>query len=400
MQRKSFLGRTVVGSACLWLAGALLWAPGCREARQGAVSTEARGVAASPSAARRPTPTSARPPRLPLGGATAAPPRSPTLSLSGGVRLSVSPTHLGNRPASPRGATSGGRAPAVSTVLSLSWGSGPGQAGRLAPREGAPEGPSSLDVDQRGTVYLLDQVNGRVLVAARGRAVVSIPLPSVTYRDVALLPGGGLAALDRSVGQHVVLLARGRPARFLPLLGSGIPEGGGVTALEARADGLWVEWAHQHLVRIADALGRSDLDRPRAWGRFASRSPRWVRAVRAGPHEVVLLARRRGSARPSVRAMSRISFSVPVRQILGLAPHPSGAVTLAAHSVEGARAPFSCDSVILVHLRSDGSEAWRLDLPASAEGLSPLRMLRLGLDGALYFLHLGRRGVEVWRVSP
>lgn len=385
--------RRILTPPWLWIGLALLWAPGCQEARPGAVTTEGRTAVAASSSGRG----SRGHPMRALGAPPLAARATPRVAPF--QRVAAAPGWVAP-PAAARSYAGSGRAPLVSQVLAVPWGSGPAEAGRLAPREGAPEGPSSLDVDRRGTIYLLDQVNGRVLVARRGRVVDAIPLPSVTYRDVAVLPDGGVAALDRSVLKHVVVLDRARRARFVGLLGPGIPEGGGATALEARADGLWVEWAHQHLVRVADGQGRADPGRPRAWGRFAPRSSRWVRAVRSGPFEVVVLWRRRGSARPSVRVLARISFAAPVRQILGIAPHPSGAVTLAIHSVPASGNAAVGESVVLVHLRADGSEAWRLDLPSSRGGLSPLRFLRLGRDGALYFLHLGRQGVTVWKVTP
>lgn len=100
-------------------------------------------------------------------------------------------------------------------VLSIPWGSGPGQAGKLERKEGESEGPASFAVSATGELYLLDQVNARVLkFSPAGRLVATIPIPvskpecqeGASFEDIVLAPDGNLLLLDVFVLQSVFIL--------------------------------------------------------------------------------------------------------------------------------------------------------------------------------------------------
>jgi hypothetical protein len=99
---------------------------------------------------------------LPAGGAD-APQRS--LPLGRAVEVELGPHVFG-----------GVRA-AAERVFSASWGHAQDAVGLLGGRQTAPVGPASFDVDDRGRLTLLDQVNRRLLrVDARGAAPSAVPL--------------------------------------------------------------------------------------------------------------------------------------------------------------------------------------------------------------------------------
>ena len=100
-------------------------------------------------------------------------------------------------------------------VVLLPWGSGPGQAGKLIRQEGAPEGPMSFAVTDNGDIYLLDQLNARIIhLATNGKVLHHLPVPvarpecqeGATFADIAVTMDGALVLLDNLVGYCFVIL--------------------------------------------------------------------------------------------------------------------------------------------------------------------------------------------------
>lgn len=87
-------------------------------------------------------------------------------------------------------------------VVQAEWGSGDGRVGMST--EGEAVGPNSFGVDDRGRVYVLDQVNRRVVRFLDGEAERSYPLPDSGFDDVAVRDGR-LAVLSRLDGRRVLL---------------------------------------------------------------------------------------------------------------------------------------------------------------------------------------------------
>jgi sugar lactone lactonase YvrE len=142
-------------------------------------------------------------------------------------------------------------------ALALSFGDGPTRMGRLREDESSPEGPGSFAVDAEGRVYILDGVHKRVAVMGKDGALdASIPLPNDTVEDIALLPNGDIAALDRLVDRRVYVLAsNGAVVASAPVEGRGVEDGGEVTGVFADASGVWVEVLHGEQVRVLDDKG-------------------------------------------------------------------------------------------------------------------------------------------------
>jgi sugar lactone lactonase YvrE len=70
----------------------------------------------------------------------------------------------------------------ATTAVAAAWGKGLGKVGIST--EGEAKGPNALGVDDRGRVYLLDQVNERVVRYAEGRPDAAVRLPDQYFDDL------------------------------------------------------------------------------------------------------------------------------------------------------------------------------------------------------------------------
>lgn len=283
-------------------------------------------------------------------------------------------------------------------VFSARWGGSRGELGRRAANESSPEGPMSFAVDARGRAFVLDQVNGRVQVFEPGAEPHSIPVPGDTYQDVALRKDDGLVLLDRLSKESVAFAdARGKVSHEIPLQGEGIAEGGDVTALFQRDDGTWVEVKHANLVKIADADGAPLEDRTIVQGRFGAEGS-VLRASKSGERAAFVAERTERGVTP----LAKVSFDLPVWQLLELDTDRRGRVFLGASLLEEAAAPpfevLDAREVVVV-LDKDGTELSRLELPASTGPEESFRRIRVGADGALYHLAYDERGATMRRFA-
>ena len=191
-----------------------------------------------------------------------------------------------NTPAShmPAAPNSGGNEPPVAVALppasdasaermhvfaTAPWGSALGQLGHDRPHEANPEGPMSLTSDAHGNVFVLDNVNRRLVRYDRdGHAAQAFPLSQGAPQDVAVARDGSMAVLDRHADQNVTILGPDGATRgTLPLVGTGITEAGAVTSMIVDGNDVYVEREHGPLVRIGDINGTADPTRGEIPGR-------------------------------------------------------------------------------------------------------------------------------------
>lgn len=309
----------------------------------------------------------------------------------------------GPRAQAGTGAPSQDNKAAGSTILlRATWGSGPNELGRSTPSEGAPEGPMSFTVGKDGEVIVLDQVNQRIQIFAPGKDPQSIPLGKDTYQDIEVRSDGSIAVLDRLVSKSVDVLDRsGKVVASAPLVGPGVEEGGAVTAMFSREDGTWVEVNNGELVRVADASGRPDPDRPTAPGRLAAGGA-MLRASRTAEGAVITSESPipgGGFSGPSV--LATVAFPMPLMAITALESSPSGVIAIGAFQMREAEAPQTgaaeaAHTVVL--LSKDGREIGRapLALPTSLEQFRPIRLLA---DGSIYQLGCGGDGATIAKVT-
>lgn len=140
------------------------------------------------------------------------------------------------------------------TLVTVPWGAGSSELGRVDGDEAASEGPMSFDVADDGTVWFLDQTRFRLAqFDAKGVLLREVPIAADTFQDFEVWSDGSVVLLDRLARRLVVVLdPEGRVVRSVPVEGPGIPDGGGVTALLTDGDGVWLEFDHTERVRVLD----------------------------------------------------------------------------------------------------------------------------------------------------
>ena len=165
---------------------------------------------------------------------------------------------------SPSAAGTTGRDPASEgpstgqPLFMAKWGSGPDELGRERPSEGNPMGPMSLAVDGKGRVYVLDEVNGRIVRrGADGKPEAVIPSNLIAPQDMAVAADGSTVVLDRFVDKQVVIYDEsGKLRADIPIEGEGIDDVGLVTGVFTDGSDVYVEREHGPLVKVGDTSGQ------------------------------------------------------------------------------------------------------------------------------------------------
>lgn len=176
--------------------------------------------------------------------------------------------------AAPTGSAASNGANAGSTngdlVFSAPWGGQSlDQLGRSRPSEANPEGPMSMTVDGKGRVYVLDQVNNRIVRRGiDGKPEAAIPIQALAAQDLAVGGDGSTAVLDRLANKSVALYdASGALKGELPLAGDGVEETGLLTGVFVDGNDVYVEREHGPLVKIGDTSGQPAEPRTEIPGR-------------------------------------------------------------------------------------------------------------------------------------
>ncbi len=291
----------------------------------------------------------------------------------------------------------------IEVVLKASWGDGPDQLGHRIPEEGAPEGPMAFTIDDQGRLYILDQVNKRVQIFENGKRVASLDLPADTFQDLELSAKGDVVVMDRLSQKSLSIYGPdGTELGQVPIEGTNVPEGGGTTGLFAKEDGLWVEVEHQRQVRVADADGNPDSQRPMLPGRFSADGQHLLMAARSGVNRVAIQIRPAAQPQSPPILLAELAFPMAVMQIVALQSDTFGRVYLAVQLMrQGARPPFGPGDLgeQIAILDAAGRELARLNLPVRTSPEEQFRPYRIGADGALYQLLCGTDGATMNRIS-
>ncbi|MBM4342530.1 MAG: hypothetical protein FJ100_04040 [Deltaproteobacteria bacterium] len=281
-------------------------------------------------------------------------------------------------------------------VARLPWGSGPGQAGRVAEGDQNLEGPMAIDVSADGSVWLLDQVNRRILVFADGQAPRAIAAPR-TAQDLVVDGAGQPWTLDRLVDRQVRQLdaQTGQVAQTLDLAAAGVAEPGLSTALWLHQGHLWLELENTHLVPL-QSKSAAIKGRP-------SRDGHWLlSALRVPPDKVAVAGVQVGqteSGAPGVALQHQ--FDLPVWAIADLDSDAGGRVWLTADLVRFGPDDRPADRKrMAIAWTPQGKVAAQVALCAPEGAEEQFRTVRITTAGEIVNLCRGPLGIVVERWAP
>jgi hypothetical protein len=142
-------------------------------------------------------------------------------------------------------------------LFEAKWGSGLADLGHERPSEGNPMGPMSMAVDGKGRVYVLDEVNGRIVRrGADGKPETTFPTNLMAPQDMTVAADGSTVVLDRFVDKQVVVYDEsGKLRADIPIEGDGVADVGLVTGVFTDGPDVYVEREHGPLVKIGDTSG-------------------------------------------------------------------------------------------------------------------------------------------------
>jgi hypothetical protein len=289
-------------------------------------------------------------------------------------------------------------------VLHGKWGSEPGQFGRRHDAESNPEAPMAITVGAGGQVTIVDQINHRVQRFGKdGKPLSQLQTGGDTVQDLAPGAGGSTVLLDRLADRNVQVYGPdGKLSNEVSLVGKNVPEGGGVTGLFADDSGIYVEREHGVVVRVADAQGNSDPDRPELPGRPTRDGRYWISAqlIDRANGVVAVRAVDRNSNQPAWQ--SEVRFPAPILHLLLLDSDRNGMVYVAADmGTESAGPPFMIleERVGVARLGGGGSPRGMIEIPAFPTADESFRPLTVDDDGSIYAMVPGPDGVDVVRYS-
>lgn len=313
--------------------------------------------------------------------------RQPTLARRPPLELPAS-TYSGSE-------TSEGR-----VLVSGSWGAAGGQFGRRQAQESNPEGPMSLQVDSKGGVWILDQVNRRVQrFDAAGKPLPPLSLDGTTAQDLALTDDGGALILDRLGPEPGVAVydGDGRRVGKLDVVGGKVKEGGGITGIFTASGGTYVEDGHDDLVQVADADGKqSDLSetipgRPTRDGKLYIKAGVIDKAAGRVYVQAHDLQKKLAWELP-------LNLTRPVLHLLLLDSDLKGRVYLGAEvGIEDPATHAMTDlATVVVRITPEGKLDGTLILPPStADAAESFRPLVVGGDGTIYHMVASASGLKV-----
>ena len=307
---------------------------------------------------------------------------------AGNVQLSGAPT--------PRGSPRASVFAEGSLLRESTWGTAPGQLGRLLAHESNPEDPMSLAMGPLGEVCVLDQVNDRMQCFAKDGSLAKIfPLGRTTAQDLQLDGKGGFAVLDRLGASSLLFYNQsGKLTSEIPLLGGLVREGGGVTALLRNAHGdFLVEIEHRAVVRIAFSSGDPDGQREVFPGRPTRDGRFFVAAqLKSAADGVVSLAVFNADKSPAWQQDIRLES--PISHLVLLDSDRAGNIFLGAQV--GKRGDENSATLVMRITGTKGAGGRdTLVLPAKREAPEKFRDMIVTDEGALVHLQSGARGVQI-----
>lgn len=287
-------------------------------------------------------------------------------------------------------------------VIRLPWGCGGLMAGRKDAVESAPEGPMSFDIEAQGQIYLLDQVNFRVLeINPADKSWREIHISSDTFQEVEFYRGK-IILLDRIAKSIISIIDpnTGGELSAVPATGKGIHEGGGITAMLAFDDGIWLEYDHRYMVHILNA-DLSPASREIVKGRKLAGYP---------PRVIVANLSKDGTARMQIEEFSggktlfakTVGFNFPITRIIWIESDINGWIFAFFHLLkyddnEPTRVVNEGVAGIIFDEKLD--EITRFLSPYTITHWEQFREFRVTPEGEVYQMTFDDNGIKIirWR---
>ncbi|WP_051256733.1 hypothetical protein [Cystobacter fuscus] len=263
----------------------------------------------------------------------------------------------------------------------------------------------SLSVDRQGTVYVLDQVNGRISRLDKdGRLLEPLAVSQQVPRDLVVSPTGSVLVMDNLRDNSVSVMApNGELLGELPIVGKNLERGGQAVGMFADTSGVYVERGEGMAVRVGDAAGMADPERPLLDGRPS----------RDGQSLLSMAVIQMPAGRFWVRAVDRASgqmkfmreYTLPTPLLyLGLLDSDlTGRIYVAAHvgrelpidPATGQGGTWADQSVQVLCLSPMGEVLKTLSLPPNTMAEESVRDLAVREDGLLLYMHRTQEGVRI-----
>lgn len=250
----------------------------------------------------------------------------------------------------------------------------------------------SLAHDAKGRVYVLDQVNGRVVRhGVDGKADATSDLRLRAPQDLAVAADGSMAVLDRLGDKAIAFYDEGGALRGqLPLEGEGVEETGLLTGVFIDGKDVYVEREHGALVNIGDTAGNPAEPRKEIPGRPTRDGTGFLNAgitdAAAGRAWVSLIDRSTGDH----RFTRELRLKAEIRHVVLLDSDKSGIIYFAA---EVHQDPAE-ESILLTCLDPlKGIPVGSAVLPANTMPEETFRDLTVLDEGGVVMAHRTDKGV-------
>jgi hypothetical protein len=274
----------------------------------------------------------------------------------------------------------------VRRLAALDWGDGPAQVGRRHDPESVAEGPMALTRARDGSLYILDQVHGRVLHRRKdGTYAAPIVVGDLAVQDLRATDHG-LALLDRLHDHSVHLVDDAKPATTISLASIGVVDPGGTTGVFTDGDdALYVEESlrgeARRVVRPLDGgailAGRPSRDGRQLLTAAIDRSTRNAFVVRGLAFD--------GSQRFS----TTLTVDGQLLAISLLDSDADGNIyvgVLSATPVPGTY-DYAGETLSLVRLDASGDQQGRIDVPHPPSPYTSFRELEVAGVGEVWWMH-------------
>jgi hypothetical protein len=288
-------------------------------------------------------------------------------------------------------------------VLHATWGAMGATVGRFDGDEAASEGPMSFAVYPDGQLLVLDQVNYRVVrFDDTGALLGETPIPANTFQDLEIWDGGRVVLLDRLARRSLLVMTdAGTTIREIGIEGDGIPEGGGVTAMLAEDDGIWLEFDHTSRVRLLDQQLLPSVRREVRGRPFSATANLLGELDGQGDARLWL----EDAATGNVLERTAVGAGHRIDRIIWLATDGAGNVHGQFHLLEDDPADptkITFEQVLAVRYDAALHEVARFASPYVIQEVEQFREFRVMPDGTTYQMVFEHGGMSIlrWRWTP